>query len=87
MKNKEINEFLKELEMKEAYRIKFNAYQRNYKKYLYNNDAEYKEKIKKYQKEYYHLNYRKQNSKKDIDYKHNNKKITKDMFNSGKMWI
>ena len=62
MNKKEINEFLKELEMKEAYRIKFNAYQRNYKKYLYNNDAEYKEKIKKYQKEYYHLNYRKHNS-------------------------
>jgi hypothetical protein len=86
MKNKEIYDFLEELEMKEAYRIKFNAYQRHYKKYLYNNDPEYKEKIKKYQKEYYHLNYRKRNSKKDIDYKNNNKTITNDMFNSSNMW-
>ena len=51
MKNKEINEIneiLQEIEMKELYRIKFNTYQRNYKKFLYNNDPEYKEKIKKY---------------------------------------
>ena len=90
MKNKEINEIteiLQEIEMKELYRIKFNTYQRNYKKFLYNNDPEYKEKIKKYQKEYYHLHYRKRNSKKDIDYKYNNKKITNDMFNSSNMWI